>query len=119
MSVSTNSRILAFLSYLLPVVGPIFVLLARRQDEFAAFHARQSLALVAGALLAPLLWVVVAWLVMWIPRAGGPLGMALFSGVLAAYLVVIFGWLRGLADSLTAQQRAAPFFGGWSRYVPL
>ncbi len=119
MTVGNNSRILAFLSYLLLVVGAVYVLIFQRKDEFAAFHARQSLVLVAGAILAPAIWYAVAWLVMWIPGVGGPLGLGLFSGVLAAYLAVIFGWLRGLSDSLTVQQRAVPFFGGWARYLPL
>jgi len=119
MTVETNSRILAFLSYILLVVGALYVLLFRRQDEFAAFHARQSLALVAAAILAPVVWYVVAWLVMWIPQVGGPVGLGLFSGVLAAYLAIIFGWVRGLIDSLRAEQRAVPFFGDWKRYLPL
>ncbi|RLT45614.1 MAG: hypothetical protein DWI57_00090 [Chloroflexi bacterium] len=119
MTIENKSRILAFLSYLLLVVGAVYVLLFHRKDEFAAFHARQSLVLVAAAILAPAVWYAIAWLVMWIPGVGGPLGLGLFSGVLAAYLAVIFGWLRGLVDSLAAQQRAVPFFGGWTRYLPL
>ena len=119
MTVANSSRILAFLCYLLLVVGAVFVLIFQRKDEFAAFHARQSLALVLAALVAPAFWYAVAWLVLWVPQVGGPLAFALFSGVLAAYLAILFGWLRGLVDSLTAQQRAVPFFGGWARYLPL
>ncbi len=119
MNVGNDSRILAFLSYILLVVGALYILLFRRKDEFVAFHARQSLVLVAAAILVPAIWYAIAWLVMWIPGVGGPLGLGLFSGVLAAYLAVIFGWLRGLIDSLSAQQRAVPFFGGWARYLPL
>lgn len=119
MTVANSSRILAFLSYLLLVVGALYVLLFRRKDEFAVFHARQSLVLVVGVLLVPAIWYAIAWLVMWIPGVGAPLGLGLFSGVLAAYLALIFGWLRGLSDSLAARQRAIPVFGGWARYLPL
>ena len=119
MTVDNSSRILAFLSYILLVVGALFVLLFRRKDEFAAFHARQSLVLVAAAILAPVAWYAVAWLVMWIPGVGGALGLALFSGVLAVYLALIYGWVRGLIDSLRAEQRDVPFFGDWARYLPL
>ena len=119
MTIGISSRILAFLAYLLLVVGALYILLFRRKDEFAAFHARQSLVLVAAAILAPAIWYAVAWLVMWIPQVGGPLGLGLFSGVLAAYLAIVYGWLRGLVDSLRAEQRAVPFFGDWSRDLPL
>lgn len=119
MTVDNSSRILAFLSYILLVVGALFILLFRRKDEFAAFHARQSLVFVIGALLAPAVWYGIAWLVMWIPGVGGALGLALFSGVLAAYLALIYGWLRGLIDSLNAQQRTMPLVGDWARYLPL
>lgn len=119
MSVGNQSRTLAFLSYVLPVVGALFVLLFRREDDFAAFHARQSLVFIAGIVLAPAVWYAVAWLVMWIPQVGGPVGFALFSGVLAVYLALLFGWVRGLVDSLQAQQRSMPLVGGWARYLPL
>lgn len=119
MTVDTSSRILAFLSYILLVVGALFILIFRRKDDFAAFHARQSLVLVVGAILAPAIWYGVAWLVMWIPRVGGPLGLALFSGVLAVYLALVYGWVRGLIDSLRAEQNPMPLVGGWTRYLPL
>jgi len=118
-AIGSNSRILALLSYILFVVAPLYVLLFRRKDEFAAFHARQSLVIVAAAILAPLIWYVIAWLIMWIPQVGGPLGLGLFSGVLAAYITLVFGWVRGLLDSLRAEQRQVPLFGEWARYLPL
>lgn len=118
MSVGNRSRALAVLSYLVPVVVPLFVLLFRRGDQFAAFHARQSLVFVAGLILAPAVWYAIAWLVMWIPQVGGPLGFALFSAVLAVYLALIYGWVRGLVDSVQSEQRPMPLVGGWSRYLP-
>lgn len=119
MNVGNNSRILAFLAYLLPLVGALFVLLFQRKNEFAVFHARQSITLLMAAVLAPTVWAVIAWLVFWIPQVGGPLGMGLFSGVLAAYMAIVFGWVRGLIDSLRAEQRSVPLFGGWTRFIPL
>lgn len=119
MTVDNSSRTLAFLSYILLVVGALFILFFRRQDEFAAYHARQSLLLVVGAVLAPIVWYVAAWLVMWIPGVGGALGLGLFSGVLGVYLALIYGWLRGLVGSLRAERNPIPLFGEWVRYLPL
>ncbi len=119
MTIGNNSRILALLSYILLIVAPLYILLFRRTDRFAVFHARQSLVLVAAAIIAPAAWYVVAWLIMWIPEVGGPLGLGLFSAVLAAYIAIVFGWVRGLFDSLRAEQRSVPLFGDWARYIPL
>lgn len=119
MTVGNSSRTLAFLSYILFVVAALYILLFRRKDEFATFHARQSLLFIVGLIAAPVLWYVIAWLIMWIPGVGGPLGLSLFSGVLSVYLALIYGWVRGLIDSLNAQQRAMPLVGDWARYLPL
>ena len=67
---SRSSRYLAFLAYLLSLPGALFVLLARRDDLFAVYHARQSLAIVIAAIVTPLAWAVVAWPAAWIPIVG-------------------------------------------------
>ena len=53
---SQSSRYLAFLSYLLSLPGALFVLLVRRDDLFAVYHARQSLRLAIIGIAAPLIW---------------------------------------------------------------
>src|SRR3954470_8591784 len=59
--VSQSSRYLAFISYLLSLPGALFVLLARRDDPFAVYHAGRSLRLAIIAVAAPLAWAAVAW----------------------------------------------------------
>lgn len=55
------NRFLAILSYLLVLIGPLLFILFRRKDKFTLYHACQSLALVAGAIVVPLLWLVIGW----------------------------------------------------------
>lgn len=55
------NRFLAILSYLLVLIGPLFFILFRRKDRFTLYHACQSLALVAGAIVVPLLWLAIGW----------------------------------------------------------
>lgn len=60
------STLTAFLSYLLaPVVAPL-VMLFRRKDYFALYHACQGMAIVAGMLAVALGWVVWGWLVSFV-----------------------------------------------------
>ena len=108
---STSSRYLAFLSYLLSLPGALFVLLARRDDSFAIFHARQSLALAIVALITPLVWGVLAWGLAWIPLVGPMLGVILFALVIAAYVGLFFSWIAGMIYSLKGIVRPIPLIG--------
>jgi uncharacterized membrane protein len=55
------NRLLAFLSYIVLLIGPLLLILFRRKDKFTLYHACQSLALVGGAIAVPLLWLAIGW----------------------------------------------------------
>ncbi len=107
------NRTLAFIAYLLPVVGPLLVLLFNRRNLFSLYHACQSLAITLGLVVMPVGWIVLGWLLTWVPLVGPLLAAALFTLVIAAYLALIIGWVLGLINSLRAKQTATPVFGGW------
>jgi len=109
--VSQSSRYLAFISYVLSLPGALFVLLARRDDPFAVYHARQSLRLAIIGIAAPLVWAVVAWILAWIPLIGGMLGVVLFALVIATYVGILISWIAGMIYSLKGQVRPLPLFG--------
>ena len=108
---SRSSRYLAFLSYLLSLPGALFVLLARRDDPFAVYHARQSLGLAIVGLAAPLIWGGVAWILAWIPTLGPMLGVILFALLIAVYFGILISWVAGMIYSLKGQVRPLPLFG--------
>ena len=108
---SQSSRYLAFVSYLLSLPGALFVLLARRDDLFAVYHARQSLRLAIISIATPLIWAVVAWMLAWIPLIGGMLGVILFALLIAIYAGVLISWVAGMIYSLKGQVRPMPLFG--------
>jgi len=114
--VAQPNRPLAFVAYLVPVVGPVLVLLLSRRNQFALYHASQSLALTASIVLAPLLWLVVGWLVVWLPLAGA-VAAALFALVVAVYLAGVIAWLYGLMHSLRAEVIPLPVFGDWGERI--
>jgi uncharacterized membrane protein len=109
--VSQSSRYLAFFGYLLSLPGALFVLLARRDDAFAVYHARQSLRLAIIGLLAPIGWALLAWILAWIPLAGGMLGVVLFALLIAIYAGILISWFAGMIYSLKGQVRPMPLFG--------
>lgn len=111
------NRLLAFLSYLLPFVGSVLVLLFNRRNALALYHACQALALFLGMIVVPLGWVVFGWLLSFIPLVGPILGAGLFSLVIAAAIAVVIGFIMGLINALRARFIPIPVFGGWGDNV--
>ncbi len=116
---SEPNKILAFLAYLLIVPGWLYVLLFRRDDKFAVFHAKQSAVLTIVAIGVPLVWLVVGWILAWIPVVGFNLAIALFSLVIAAYAVLIVDWIIGMVFALQLKRTPLPVVGGWARTIPI
>jgi uncharacterized membrane protein len=109
--VKRSSRYLACVAYLLNLPGALYVLLARRDDSFAVYHARQSLALALAAILMPLAWAVCAWGLAWVPLLGPVLGVALFALMLAAYCGLLAAWLAGMLYALQGRVKRLPVIG--------
>jgi uncharacterized membrane protein len=109
--VSRSSRYLAFVAYLLSLPGALLVLLTRRDDPFAVYHARQSLAIAIAAIVTPLAWVVVAWPLAWIPYVGPVMGVTLFALVIGAYVGLAVSWVAGMIFALRGLVRPVPLVG--------
>ncbi len=116
---SEPNKILAFLAYLLTVPGWLYVLLFRRDDKFAVFHAKQSAVLTLVAVGAPLAWMAAGWILSWIPLVGFTLAIALFSLVIAIYAVLIVDWIVGMVFALQLKRTPLPVVGGWARTIPI
>ena len=114
----TSSRVSAFLAYLLPVVGWLFVLLFRRNDRFARFHANQSIVLILAALAVPAIWAISAWLVARIPIIGPMTAAGTFALVVAAVVFFAALWLLGMANALRARPAPLPMVGQWAKNLP-
>jgi len=106
------SKTFAFIAYLIPLFGPLIVLLFRRNDEYAVFHARQSLRLLAVAILAPLIWAAISYVLLFIPFLGMITAAATFAVVILVFIAVIFAWISGMLNVLRSSQQAVPMFGG-------
>jgi uncharacterized membrane protein len=110
---------LAFLAYLLSILGWLYVLLFHRKDKFLLYHAKQSLGLTLAALGGPVVWVGVGWIVSWIPYVGFILAVALFSLLMALYFALVVAWIIGMVNALQAKRKPVPVVGRWAERLPI
>ncbi len=102
---------MAFLSYLLSIAGTAVVLFNPKRTPYAAFHARQSLGIFLIELIMSIAWVVVGWIVTWIPVAGPVLAVAFFTLVIATFIVLIVCWIQGMVNALNGRLDPVPIVG--------
>lgn len=115
---SASSRILAALSYL-PIIGWVIAWLAGRRTAFIVFHLRQAIGLVAFLIAVFAGWVIVTWLLSWIPY-GFLAGNALFALVVASYLYGAAAVIIGVFSALSGKATLLPLFGTFAnRLLPL
>jgi uncharacterized membrane protein len=117
--VDKPKRTVAFLAYLLSVLGWLYVLLFRRKDKLAVYHAKQSLGITVIAIGGPLIWAGAAWVLSWVPLVGPVLAAASFSLIILTYIVLVAAWIVGMIYALQAKMKPVPVVGGWAERLPI
>ena len=87
-----DSKLFAFLAVLLSIVGFVIALIAKRDDKYVMYYAKQSLVLFIA-------WIIVA-AIMQIPIIGWIIGVI--------YAIV---WIFGLIYSLSGNMKPVPIIG--------
>jgi uncharacterized membrane protein len=113
-----RSRIVAMGAYLIPLFGWLYIFLFARKNVLALYHLKQSIGLVLFLCAITVGWVVVGWILAWIPYMS-VLSIALFALVVAAYLYGLIIWLMGLSNAFRAQTVPLPLFGEWASRLPI
>ena len=114
----TINRFPAFLAYFLLIFGCLYVFIFQRKDAFALYHAKQSLLIMLTALIAPLIWAVLTWLLAWLPF-GFLVGITLFSLVVATYIFLVVIWLLGMLYVSQTKTKPLPIIGAWAKWIPI
>ncbi len=100
----------ALLAYLIPALGPAYILVLRKDDSFSRYHALQGLSIVLALILAPSAWFLFSLFVALLPL-GGVLAAYVFALVVAVYFAAVVAWVAGIVNVLRAKQSPMPFFG--------
>jgi uncharacterized membrane protein len=109
-----TSRLKAFFAYLFLAVGGIVILAISRNDRFAAFHARQSVAITLVAIIGSAVLTGICYLIAMIPSVGAVLASASFALVICLLLAMLYAWIAGMINALRANFVSAPFVGGFA-----
>jgi uncharacterized membrane protein len=96
----------------------VYVLVFQHQNSLALYHLKQSIGLVLGLAMVTAGWIVIGWVLAWIPYLF-VFSIALFALVLATYIYGIVAWLLGISNALRAQLMPLPLFGVWASRLPI
>lgn len=100
-----DSVLWATLAYVLSIVGFLLVVGMRKHDRYAMFHAKQSLILFFG--------FVIAWLVeAVVPFVGW------FVGAVLTVLLVIL-WVIGIVNALRGKETPLPVVGVFAEKITI
>jgi uncharacterized membrane protein len=100
----SESKLFALLGILLTIVGYIIVVLARKDDKYAMYYAKQGLILFIACVIA---WAA-SGVLGWIPFIGEALGW-----VVNAIMLVL--WIIGIVYSLSGEEKEVPIIGPFAR----
>jgi uncharacterized membrane protein len=112
------SRFPAIAAYFIPPLGWLYVFVFQRNNTLAMYHLRQSIGLCLFLLASLIGWVVIAWVLAWLPYMGA-LAAGLFTIVMAAYLFGGVAWILGLINALKNKAAPLPGFGHWAEHLPI
>ena len=112
------SRLPAVLTYLVPVIGWLYVIFFQRRNSLAIYHLKQSIGLVLFLVVTTTGWFAVSWVMAWIPYMA-VLSIALFAIVIVAYLLGGVALILGMSNALRARPAPLPLFGEWASRLPI
>jgi uncharacterized membrane protein len=103
-----DSKLFAFLAVFLSIIGFIIALVAKKDDEYVMYYAKQSLVLFIA-------WIIVAIaaaILGFIPIVG-----AIISWI--AWALVIILWIIAFINALSGEKRETPIIGLYARGIKL
>lgn len=104
--ISGESKLFAFLAYFLGLVGFIIVLLAKKKDAFAMYHAKQSLVLIITAVIVHVSGKyipIIGWFIIW------PIGV----------IFVAICWIIGIIRAIIGDKKPLPIIGKYGERLKL
>ena len=100
-----EGKIFAFLAYLLSIIGFLIVLLAKKDNKFAMYHAKQSLVLFIVYMIG---WAILVF----IPFLGW--------GLLPVWWVImVIMTIIGIVNAFSGKEKPLPIIGKYAKKIKL
>ena len=108
MTKKDDKKLFAFLATFLSIVGFVIALVARKNDEYVMFYAKQSLVIfIIGAVAG-----VIQSIISFIPIIGWIISFALF-------VIVILIWVMSWMFAVSGEKKEVPIVGEWAKKINL
>lgn len=108
---SDDSRLWAAGAYLLLIFSGIAVLLMRKDDSYAKYHAMQSILFTVALVVISFLFVIVGMVLGLIPFLGKMIGFILAIAQVIVNLLVFLAWLFLMWKAFTGEKYRLPIVG--------
>jgi len=101
----------AILAYLLMGIIWYFVDEKMKKNNFAKFHVKQALVLLAVSIIVSIALSIIGFILFWIPVLGWTL-MVILGWIFRIVIFVL--WLLGIINSATGKTKPLPIIGMWA-----
>ena len=100
-----EGKLYGFLAYLLGIIGFWVVLLTKKDNKFAMYHAKQSLILFIA--------YIICYIVFMIPVVGW-----FFLGPIISIILLVL-WIIGMVNALNGKEKELPLLGKFAEKINL
>jgi uncharacterized membrane protein len=108
---SDDNMIFGILAYLLGIIGFLIVLLAKRDNKFAMYHAKQSLVLTIVALIVFIPGTIIAIIFGLIPVIGWIIALLIWLVEMVVLLGLLIFVVLGIINVVNNQMKPLPVIG--------
>lgn len=103
-----EGKVFAFLGIFLTIVGFLVVILAKKDNKYAMFYAKQGLVLFIAYVIA----IIANMILSMIPFVGWLIMLVLWIGLLVL-------WILGIVYSLSGEMKDIPLIGEFAKKIKI
>jgi uncharacterized membrane protein len=119
MAKDDEGKVFAIIAYVLGILGFLIVLLAKRDNKFAMYHAKQSLVLNIAAIVGIIAVSIVGAILSVIPYIGLIFSLLASLLILAVYIGTIVLWIIGIMNAAKNVEKPLPYIGQYAEKIKL
>jgi len=105
---NNDRKLFAFLAVFLSIVGFIIALLAKKEDKYVMFYAKQSLVLFIAIIAVS----IIDWVLVFIPIIG-------WIAIVILNIILVILWIMSWIYALSGEEKEIPIVGKYARSINL